>query len=470
MLEKLKKVVEGDYCVGCGACAYIGNSSMRVNKFGEYQPNLNEFNSSFSIEKENLIESVCPFLFPSENEDSLSNKFIDSQDNFSEKIGYYSEIYGGYVMEGEFRDKGTSGGTGTWIGAELFRLGLIDGVIHVKPSTRNKSTDPFYKYAISKTLDDIILGAKSKYHVVEVSEVLKLVEENHGKYLFIGVPCLVKSIRRIQLINPIIKESIPYTVSLVCGHFKSINWTLSLGWAKGIHPSELDSFQYRTKGEDIEARKYVFRAGKNDENKTVIQEDSANVTGGKFNQGALMLNACNFCDDVVGETADLTIGDAWLPQFEADNNGTNLLIIRNAQISKVFKNAEKEGRIKLTQISEKDAINSQSGGFRQRREGLSFRLLQKEKLKKWYPVKRIKPGQFEVSPLRKQIYKKRQEVTLKTKDYFVEALDKNDYNYYSSNVKKDIQELRQIELRSIFFKAAMNKLSRIYEKIKIKFK
>ncbi|MGJ8761392.1 MAG: Coenzyme F420 hydrogenase/dehydrogenase, beta subunit C-terminal domain [Polaribacter sp.] len=465
MKGDINKVVEGNYCVGCGACAYASKGVMKINKYGEYVPDLTSevFKDEETLKK---VESVCPFLKPELNENVLGEEFLDGKSNYSDKIGFYEKVYAGYVTEKEFRNNGTSGGSGTWVGAELLRLGLIDGVIHVKRSERINASDPFYKYGLSTTQEEIKDGAKSKYHVVEVSEILNLIKDKPGKYLFIGVPCLVKSIRRIQKIDPIIKEKIAYTVSLVCGHFKSINWSLSLGWAKGIQPEMMDNIQYRTKGDGIPARKYIFRAWKKGSIKdNYIQADSAKVTGGKFNQGALMLPACNFCDDVVGETADLTIGDAWLPQFEADDNGTNLLIFRNKKILKVFEDANEKKQINIIEISEKDAINSQSGGFRQRGEGLAHRIKNKEKQNKWVPDKRVKSSDFKVSYLRKKIYSRREDVTMLTRESFLKALEFNDYNHYYQTTNKKIENLRKLELFSIFFKALKNKAQRKYQKL-----
>lgn len=466
MLGNLNKVVDGNYCVGCGACAFASKGVMKINEYGEYIPDLKSevFQNKDTIKK---VEAVCPFLKPELNENVLGEQFLDGKSNYSDKIGFYEKVYAGYVTEQEFRNNGTSGGSGTWVGAELLRLGLINGVIHVKKSERVNTRDPFYKYGLSTTQEQIRDGAKSKYHVVEVSEILNLIKDKPGRYLFIGVPCLVKSIRRIQKVDPIIKERIAYTVSLVCGHFKSINWSLSLGWAKGIEPQKMDNIQYRTKGDGIPARKYIFRAWKKGSKKdNYIQADSAKVTGGKFNQGALMLPACNFCDDVVGETADLTIGDAWLPQFEADDNGTNLLIFRNKKILKVFENANQKRQINIVEISEKDAVNSQSGGFRQRGEGLAHRIKNKEHQGKWVPEKRVKSSDFKLTYLRKKIYSRREDVTILTRESFFKALELNDYNYYYKTTNKKIENLRKLELFSIFFKALKNKAQRKFQKIK----
>jgi len=454
-IDNLKKVVNGGYCVGCGACSFVSGSQIKINEYGEYYPSLDEFANGDSQVTEKM-EFVCPSLNPKYNEDVLAASFLSNCDNPSKYIGLYQDVYAGYVKEGEYRNNGTSGGFGTWIGAELFQKGMIDGVIHIKEHKREDARDPFFKYDISTTLEEITRGARTKYHVIEVSEILQMIKEKGGRYLFIGLPCMVKSIRRIQLVDPIIKESIVYTAALVCGHLKSINWTLSLGWGKGIKPEKAVRFKYRTKADDIPARAYVFTAYTDDYE---IREDSGNVVGGKFNQGALMLPACNFCDDVVGETADLTIGDAWLPQFEIDSNGTNLLIVRNSQINELIKNAKSEDRLHLEALTEKDAVSAQSGGFRQRREGLSYRLKKIDKKGLWRPIKRVKAGEFIMPPLRKLIYAMRFNVTVRSREDFKIALEKNDYTFYKKRMQVQLKMLRLLEISSSASRIIKRKIS-----------
>jgi hypothetical protein len=185
------------------------------------------------------------------------------------------------------------------------------------------------------------------------------------------------------------------------------------------------------------------------------------VVGGKFNTGALMVPACDFCDDVVGETADITIGDAWIPKYEVDDRGTNLLIVRNKVLVDVIEKANSESRVQVTQISGDEAISSQSGGFRQRRDGLSYRLQKKKDAELWYPIKRVEPGQFNLTKERKRIYDERSEVTELSRAKFKEALEKNDYSIYSVAMEKKIKHLRFLEIKNSFFKLLYNKLSRV---------
>ncbi|WP_439555910.1 Coenzyme F420 hydrogenase/dehydrogenase, beta subunit C-terminal domain [Dyadobacter sp.] len=456
----IRKVVEGGYCVGCGACAFVQKKNMIVNEFGEYVPEESVMSNELDFDNFKKLEFVCPSLNPEHNENVLASTFLDKTQKFSDHIGYYQSVYGGYVRERDFRDSGTSGGFGTWVGAELLKQGHIDGVIHVKEQHRASPLAPFFKYGISESLAEIQSGSRTKYHVVEVSEILKLIKSKPGRYLFMGLPCMVKAIRRVQLIDEDVANSIKYTVALVCGHLKSINWTLSLAWGKGAAPTKLQRFQYRTKEDGISARAYVFKAFiKNNEQTSEILADSGEVTGGKFNQGALMLPACNFCDDLVGETADLTIGDAWLPRYEIDPNGTNLLIVRNATIERLLSTALAENRIHLDNLFEKDAIYAQSGGFRQRREGLSHRLKLVDNAGYWRPVKRITATQFAPPPLRKMIYNMRSKVTADSRLVFRDALKTNNYELYRAAMNRQLKTLRFLEISSSAVRIVSKKLA-----------
>lgn len=444
-LESLEEVVNGGFCVGCGGCALSTGTSMNLNEFGEYVPDLNSISNS-DINSINKAKFVCPSLNPSFDEDKLSEIFFRGENpRKSQYIGDYQDIYGGFVKEGGYRERGTSGGFGSYIGAALYERGMIDGVIHVKEHKRESSTDAFFKYGVSTSLKDIQGGARTKYHVVELSEILSLLQGRPGTYLLVGVPCMIKAVRRIQLQDDFFRDSIKYTVALICGHLKSINWTLSLAWGKGIKPNKATTFKYRTKGPGISARSYVFTAYSETQE---IMEDSGNVVGGKFNQGALMLEACNFCDDVVGETADVTVGDAWLPQFEVDSQGTNMLIVRNSEINEVLKQCVEENKVSLVDLTEDDAKDAQSGGFRQRKEGLSYRLHKVDKSGKPRPEKRIKANSISMPPLRKLIYHMRWRVTEKSRFFFIRALRTNDYSIYSSKLKLLLRSLRMLEISS----------------------
>ena len=51
--RNIADVVKGGFCVGCGACAYSTGTTMKLNEFGEYVPNLKEIANVDTEAKEN---------------------------------------------------------------------------------------------------------------------------------------------------------------------------------------------------------------------------------------------------------------------------------------------------------------------------------------------------------------------------------------------------------------------------------
>jgi coenzyme F420-reducing hydrogenase beta subunit len=455
-IKDITQVVEGGFCVGCGACAYYSDTKMLINEYGEYTPDLIALSSIDDLTASGL-GAVCPSLNPALNEDEIGSKFFSEYAVHDESLGYVIGSYAGYVSEGDFRANGTSGGMGTWVLVELMRKNLIDGVIHVGQVERTSASDPFYEYIISNSVEEIQANSKTRYHVVELSKVLRTLDKEK-KYALVGVPCMIKAVRRLQIQDADVKALIPYTISLVCGHLKSINWSNSLSWGAGVTPNNAQSIQYRTKGDDISARAYVYRV--TDHSGNIVQKDSAEVVGGKFNAGSMMLPACEYCDDVVGETADITIGDAWLPRFESDSRGTNLVVTRNQEIDQLIRVGRSERLIELVDISASEAASSQSGGYRQRRDGLSYRLSRDKNLGRLVPEKRIKAGDYIISKDRANIYDGRTAITKESRVLFLNALKANDFSIFSSGLEAEINRLRRLEIMESFWSLLFNKINR----------
>ena len=120
----------------------------------------------------------------------------------------------------------------------------------------------------------------------------------------------------------------------------------------------------------------------------------------------------------MGETADISIGDAWLPQYVKDSKGTSIMVVRNREIDELLEKFKNQKELVLDQVSADDVTQSQIGGFRQRHEALSMRIADKEKKGEWVPKKRIKANEFEIVPKRKKIY----QLILKLKGMLVEYL------------------------------------------------
>lgn len=440
MTETIDHVLKADICVGCGGCAFALGAEMVLDEQGLFKPDVSE-----TVLDHEDVSKMCPFLAPELNEDRLADRFLPVNPHRDYQIGKYHAVFAAHVEEGTYRQAGSSGGLGSWIATELLRKGLIDGVIHSQVAARNGGEDPFFRYGISRTVAEVRDAAHSHYHVVEISKVLRKVKETPGRYVFVGVPCLVKAVRRAQVSDPVIAERIVFCVGLVCGHLKSVHWALSLGWGAGTPPEDQKSITFRVKAANIPAKAYHFGIERVGNSKLEVH-DSAPLPGGKFNLGAMMPNACNYCDDVVAETADLTIGDAWLPRYAYSPLGKNLVISRNSKLTELLNSAEAEGRVAVEALTSKEAADAQAGGFRQRREGLAYRLARQRRKGHWVPVKRDLPDMVQPGFMRAQIYKLRERISIESREFFVQALKRSDFSVYSESMDASFKRLRRLEI------------------------
>jgi len=438
--EDLSSVLQNDVCVGCGGCAAAAGMSMRLDQYGLYKP------PTAITEQGDEISTSCPMLHPELDEEALADVFLEPSDAKSPLLGRYQNIWAAHVEEGAWRQDGSSGGVGSWIAAELLATGEIDGVIHARPTgKRDDAHSPFFEYAISRDVESIRHGAHSHYHVVEISAVLREVREREGRYLFTGVPCMVKAVRRAQLREPILRERIRFTMALFCGHMKSVNWSLLLGWAADVPPARLDSILFRVKQESIPANAYYYQVTDREDGNARIYPANA-VPGGPFNIGAMMPNACNYCDDVAGETADLIIGDAWLPRYKNDWRGKNMVICRHSGIGQILQTAHANNRIVLDTMDHDEAVQAQAGAFRQRREGLAYRLRRQDRQGDWRPQKRHFPDTPEAGPLRRMIYRARETCSKRSHTAFHKALGRGDLSIYRRQMRTILLLARQLQL------------------------
>lgn len=459
VLELKDKIIENDYCTGCGICAASTDSpfEMSMNDDGRFVPILKDGWTNNQNSPSISPMELCPFSDKTNNETEIGQQLFERyKADFDNYTGYTIKNYAGYVNELDFRKKGSSGGMGNWLAYKLLEQGEVDGIIHVK-ETHSDSSGKIFKYDISYNLEQISYGAKSKYYPVELSEVLKLVRENEGRYALIGIPCFIKGIRLLAKQDPIINERIKYCIGLVCGHLKSDMFAKSIAWQLGIEPSDLETIDFRTKIENKPANEYSVTAfGRNNQIQSRPTRDLYTTNWG---QGYFRYNACEFCDDVVAETADVTVGDAWLPEYKSDSLGTNVIIVRNPIINGILKESHDTDKIYIEDITSNDIYKSQQSGFRHRREGLAYRLYLKDKVGEWRPQKRVEPSN-EITRKRKKIYKLRQEISSASFKAYRYAKEKDEFEYFINYMEPIVKKYKRVTEPPIY-KKAIGKIKRI---------
>lgn len=429
----IEEVVDQGLCIGCGLCVSAcggKNLEMGLNKHGFLEPRPTaEAGSSC----DNSCLAVCPFNpKPKDdvrNEDELANHFLSQTVKHNNYIGKYINTYAGYSFE--HRMTSSSGGVATYTLIELLTRGEINNVVSVKDSKDGKS---HYEYAISNTEEELRAGAKTKYFPVTLAEVFDKIKELNGNVALVGIPCFVKAVRLSQKIDPILNKKITFIVGIICGGVKSTFFTEYLASKAGVPVSDFSDPQFRIKDPNSTASDYSF--GCLDKNKKQ-QTIKMRMVGDMWGTGLFKSNACDFCDDVSVELADISLGDAWISPYSSEGEGTNVIVTRSKLAENIIQEGISSKSLYVESLSPERFIESQKGGYNHRHAGLGFRIKKRQKQGLKVPPKRFEKDELTfllklIHTMRMRVRSKSLEVWLKTKN--AEEFDKQ--------MKKSLQLLK----------------------------
>jgi coenzyme F420-reducing hydrogenase beta subunit len=406
---------------------------IKLNQYGEYEYSWNK--SKINKEVLRKIKQVDAMSDESPNEDVVSKELFSKTKGIKHDsiLGHYSDLYIGHVKTGAFRENGTSGGIATWLLAKLLSEKKINGVIHVKEAS--SKDDVLFKYAISKTVQEIKDGTKSRYYPCELSSVLEEVRKKPGKYAIVGIPSFIMEVRLLQRVDPIFKERIKYTIGIFCGHQKSTKYAELFGWQVGIKPGNIKKIDFRHKVIGQGSNDYATKiTGMIDGKEKTFIRNNKEFFGMDWGWGTMKTKFSDYTDDPFNETADITLGDAWLPKYTKDYRGNNIIIVRNPDISKILKSAIKSDEIHVDIADEKTIIKSQSAMVRHMRDELAYRLYKKDKNNEWRPKKRVH-AEGSLSYARRKIQDLREIMPARSHQKFYEAVQKNNYYYYTKSMR-----------------------------------
>lgn len=445
----VEKVINGGFCVGCGGCAAIDSGiNMRFNDKGMYIPVVKEVTNL-------KIDEVCPFSNKGAHENELAYPSLGKSDE--DKLGSYLSLKAGYDQDEASRLNSSSGGGASWILKQLFELGHIDKVIHVQESTAQGKQ---FKYSVSSSLEEINQGAKTRYYPIEISEVMEFVKRNEGRYAFVGIPCFVKTVKRLALVDQDFADKLKFTISIFCGHLKSAAFGESLAWQLGVKPNNIQKIDYRHKISTAPANEYGIEVTDHDAKTHVSQ--MKNLLGKDWGMGAFRLKACDFCDDIVGELADVSFGDAWLEKYKSDSKGTNLIIIRNEVIRNIFEKGFENKSFYTEDISSAEVVKSQDASYRHRRNGVTYRAKKYQKKSKWYPIKRSFDDLEKPNFADKLNWDFRAWYSQETHKYFHDAKRKGSLTVYTDFVNKGTKIGKKLQKFIKLYKRVLAKLNRFF--------
>jgi coenzyme F420 hydrogenase subunit beta len=356
----IAQVVKDGLCTGCGTCiALCPEEAIKLTineKKGIYVPELNE-------EKCNNC-GICYEVCPGHEVDFKAlNLEIFGKEQEDILIGNYLNCYVGHSTDYNIRYNSASGGLVTQLLIFALEEGIIDGAL-VTRMKKDKPLEP--EPFIARTKEEIIEASKSKYCPVPANIALKeiLDSEEGERFAVVGLPCHIHGIRKAEQINKKLKEKIVLHLGLFCNHAPNFWGTKLLLQRLKVREDEVIKLGYRGEGYPGS-----MKISKKSGELLLLLPDYWNFVGAYFFYPA----RCLMCSDGVCELADISFGDAWLPELSDDKIGKSILVSKSEIGEQLLQAMKSKNKIELTEVGVKKVIQSQAGMLYFKKKSLNAR-------------------------------------------------------------------------------------------------
>ena len=337
-VDTIEKIAKNGLCTNCGTCAgTCPENAIRMDKdyySGCYYPQLD-------AERCNNC-GLCFRVCPGHSVDFKGlNLEIFGKGPEDVLIGNYQGCYLGHATDDNLRYNAASGGVVTALLLFALEKGIIDGALVTRMSEENPlEPQPF----IARTKEEIISACRSKYCPVPANIALREILKEDGRFAVVGLPCHIHGVRKAELANKKLKEKIVLHVGIFCSHGDTFWQTEFLLKKLGLKEEDVAKIDYRGKGWPGMMSVLL----KNGKNVSVPYSEAGSLHG-------LWLHAllrCALCCDLTAELADISCGDAWLPEILANEKmGKSIVIPRTKMGEALCLEAVQDRYIKIEKTS-----------------------------------------------------------------------------------------------------------------------
>jgi coenzyme F420 hydrogenase subunit beta len=321
-----KRIINSGFCTLCGACeAACPTSALHIQKGKEKVERLHD--CSQDIDLCPICYEICPH---SEALLLRSLSFVADAPVKNEALGYYRKIVLAQAVDPKLREVSSGGAVVTSLLKYGIEKKIFDSAIVSQTEPENPAKP---KPAVALVPDDILSAIGSKFFPSSVARAYGRAVYGHGKtsIAFIGVPCHVLALRKMEAWQHKIIDHLKITIGLFCFG------TFSMG-------SLLDYIKekYKIKPSDIKRLRLSSNFEVHTEN-DVIQIPMSEIEDH-------ILPSCRACTDFTSELADISVGGAYpLPDWST-------VIIRTKAGEDFFYDAVKNGVINTWVIEQEPKV------------------------------------------------------------------------------------------------------------------
>lgn len=333
-------VVRRHLCTGCGSCAGLAPNLFRMedNPATGRRPVRVERRADPAGER--IALAVCPGAGAGPKPAPAP---ATPETPCVREWGSVLEIWEGHATDPHMRWRGSSGGAATALAAFALESGAAEGVVHIRQSGSDALSN---ESTISRTAEDLLAAAGSRYAPASPCERLGDVAASSGPLVFIGKPCDVQAAAAAARREPGIARNLALAVAIFCAGTPSSNGTRALVKSLGVPAhAKVTSIRYRGEGWPGEmAATYLTPEGAEMTTRGISYEEGWGNILQKHRQWR-----CHLCADHTGEFADISVGDPWdKPRDGGDPRGSSLIVVRSARGRAFLKAAIAAGAIAAT--------------------------------------------------------------------------------------------------------------------------
>jgi coenzyme F420 hydrogenase subunit beta len=281
--ELESKIINSGFCTFCGACeAACPVQAITINGY-----KVDHIDCSKDIESCPICYQICPH---SEALVSKSLKFVSDSSKKREGLGYYRRILLAQAADPELRKLGHGGAIVTTLLTNAIDKGLIDSAI-VSQAETDIPIKP--KALVGVVPDDVFSAVGSKFFPSSVARAYgsAVYEYGKGNIAFVGVPCHVLALRKLEAWEHKITGNLKVIIGLFCF------WTLSFG-----NLLNYLSEKYKIKPEEIKRLDIV--------KELIVETDKGTTKVPLSEVKPHILTSCETCTDFTSELADISVGSA----------------------------------------------------------------------------------------------------------------------------------------------------------------
>jgi len=332
--ETINLIVNKRICVGCGACTVICPKKC-INIVYGLRFNFPKIHEDECIKCGKCLR-VCPSAF------LLYDKFQDYENEINEK----NECFIIHADDDEVRIDAASGGFITGIILHLIDSGMADGAIVARCQGEKALIAASF---IAADRESVLSARGSKYTPVSNCTVVREVLDRPGRYVFVGTPCMIEALMKMQELLPELKKYIVLSIGFVCAGMASRLSTKSyIESDGGVNIKDVRRICYRGNGWPGRFRVY----GDNNQllmDRPLINGSLTHVVGRDH------YLRCENCFDHWAKYADIVVSDPWTEEMiRNETKGRSAIMIRTERGRKAVNSAVTSGKLISNPLSAED--------------------------------------------------------------------------------------------------------------------